>query len=76
MKMSKRDQTIMKMMKMANELLGNYTYDKCRAIWDMCSDWNSKHEGSEEIFMCEYQSDDSEFVNGFMIEDDIWVFED
>ena len=34
----------------------------------------STHTKDEEIFMCEYQSDDSEYVNGFMIEDDYWVF--
>lgn len=71
-----REQTILKMVKMADELVKNYSYDKYNEIWEICSDWNREHEGSEEIFMCDYQSDDSAYVNGFMIEDDYWVFED
>ncbi len=68
-----RNQTISKMMKMANELMKNYTWEKNKALWDMCYDWNSTHEESEEIFMCE-TSDDDDNVNGFMIEDDVWYW--
>lgn len=73
-----REQTIMTMMQKANQLLKEgYSHDKMMEIWDMASDWNDEHEDEkEQIFMSDYQSEDSEFVNGFMIEDDFWLFED
>lgn len=68
-----REQTISGMIAKANELKRNgWTRDGENAIWDMASDYNRTHD--DEIFMCEYQSDDSEYVNGFMIEDDYWTF--
>lgn len=69
-----REQLISKMFDMANKLLNNWAREGENAIWKLCIDWNMEHP-DEEIFMCEYQSDDSEYVNGFMIEDDWWVFE-
>lgn len=69
-----REETIRVMIQKATNLLKNWSRDEEDVIWTMCSDWNSKHE-NEEIFMCEYQSEESETVNGFMIEDDYWVFE-
>ena len=68
-----REQLISKMMNMANKLINKWTREEEDAIWTLCLDWNSEHP-DEEVFMCEYQSDDSEYVNGFMIEDDYWVF--
>lgn len=78
--MSKRDEVINLMMDKANDLVKNgWTRDGEMEIWNICSDWNSEHyEGSydeAEIFMCDYQSEDSDTVNGFMIEDDYWVFD-
>ena len=70
----KRADVIAEMIKRANSLLKAWDRDTFDSIWRMCSDWNGSHE-DDEIFMCEYQSDDSEYVNGFMIEDDYWVFE-
>jgi hypothetical protein len=73
-----REQTITKMLKMAVAITGkcsdDWTLDKETEIWNTCLDWNAEHE-DEEIFMCEYQTDDSEFVNGFMIEDDYFIVE-
>ena len=69
-----REKLISKLMDMANKLLNNWTGEEEDAIWKLCIGWNIEHP-DEEIFMCEYQSDDSEYVNGFMIEDDYWVFE-
>lgn len=69
-----RAEVIAEMIKRANSLLKAWDREIFDSIWSMCLDWNSEHE-DEEIFMCEYQSDDSEYVNGFMIEDDYWVFE-
>lgn len=70
-----REETIRTMIDKANKLTKHYSYDLWSEIWGICSDWNSEHyNDGEEIFMCEYQSDDSEYVNGFMIEDDWWVF--
>lgn len=66
-----RDQVISKMYEMANKI---GIREEADAIWALCSDWNREHP-DEEIFMCEYQSDGSECVDGFMIEDDWWVFE-
>ena len=71
--MANREQIIAEMVKKANAMLKNgWTREGENAIWDMASDYNRTHD--DEIFMCEYQSDDSEYVNGFMIEDDYWVF--
>ena len=69
-----REKLISKMRDMANKLINKWTREEEDAIWTLCLDWNREHP-DEEIFMCEYQSDDSEYVNGFMIEDDCWVFE-
>ena len=69
-----REKVIKEMIRRANALLKNWNRELFDSIWTMCLDWNREHE-DEEIFMCEYQSDDSEYVNGFMIEDDYWVFE-
>lgn len=74
-----REQTISKMMDMANALIGNWTRAGEDEIWTMCSDWNSEHP-DEEIFMCESDMDEygntTEYVNGFYIEDDHWIFEE
>lgn len=67
-----REQLIRRMFDMANKVV---TRDDADAIWTLCLDWNRDHP-DEEIFMCDYQSDGSEYVNGFMIEDDYWVFEE
>lgn len=69
-----REKVIMEMIRRANSLLKSWNRDLFDSIWTMCIDWNREHE-DDEIFMCEYQSDDSEYVNGFVIEDDYWVFE-
>ena len=66
-----REQLISMMFDMANKVR---TQDEADAIWRLCLDWNREHP-DEEIFMCDYQSDGSECVDGFMIEDDVWVFE-
>lgn len=69
-----REQTIREMITKANELKRNgWTRDGENAIWDMALDYNRSHD--DEIFMCEYQSEDSDYVNGFMIEDDYWTFD-
>ena len=69
-----RDTAISKMIRQANLLKKNgWTRDGENAIWDIASEYNRTHD--DEIFMCEYQSDNSEYVNGFMIEDDYWTFE-
>lgn len=74
--MEERRQYIITMMKKANELVENYTWEKNRELWDMAYDWNATHEESEEIFMCEIWEEDGYAGNGFMIEDDYWLFED
>ena len=75
----KRDDLISLMMDKAKALTKKWTRAGEDEIWEMCSNWNSEHYGGcydeAEIFMCEYQSEDSEYVNGFMIEDDYWTFE-
>ena len=68
-------ETIEIMLLKANELTKKYSYDLYSEIWEMASDWNRNHE-DEEIFMCDYQSDNSEFVNGFMVEDYVFIIED
>ena len=73
-----RNEMINKLRKMAIAITGDNsgkgTYDDHMAIWTMCNDWNREHE-EEEIFMCEYQTEDSEYANGIMIEDDYFIFE-
>ena len=71
-----RDEYIKEMFKKANELVKNYTWEKNRELWDMASDWNANHEEREEILMCEICKEDGYEGNGFMIEDDYWLFED
>lgn len=71
-----RTETIKKMMNKANQMYENgWTRDKENAIWDIAYDWNREHEESEEIFMCEIWKDDGYDGDGFMIEDDYWIFE-
>lgn len=71
--MTGKDKIIREMMQKANAMLENgWSRDIENEIWQTASDYNSTHD--DEIFMCEYQSDDSDFVNGFMIEDDYWTF--
>lgn len=70
-----RNETLKKLYRIANDLLKNYTLDKWNEMWDLCCDWNSTHDSSEEIFMSE-TCDEEERVNGFMIEDDVWRWED
>lgn len=74
--MTKREKMIAKMCKKANALHKNYTWEGWKKIWDMCSDWNSTHPESEEIFMCEHWNEETDLVDGFYIEDDYWIFED
>ena len=71
-----KERMITKMVKLANDLVKNYTWEKNKALWSMCSDWNSNHEESEEIFMCELDADDEHPNGGFCIEDDCWYFQD
>lgn len=72
-----REETIKKMMKLANEIMGkngkNWTRQKEDEIWNLSLDYNRDHE-DDEIFMCEYGDGDD--VEGFMIEDDYWLYED
>ena len=71
---TRREKQIIKMMKMANKLVKNYSWELNQKLWDMCSDWNSTHDEDDEIFMCE-TCDDNDNVNGFMIEDDVWYWQ-
>ena len=71
---TRREKQIIKMMKMANKLVKNYSWELNQKLWDMCSDWNSTHDENDEIFMCE-TCDDNDNVNGFMIEDDVWYWQ-
>lgn len=69
-----KEAIIKKMMQKANKMLRDgWSRDSENAIWELAFDYNRTHD--DEIFMCEYQSDDSEYVNGFMIEDDYWIFD-
>lgn len=70
---ARRQKKIDKLLTMANDLAKNYTWDGEMKIWDECSDWNRKHE-DEEIAMCEVAIE-SEYVNGFMIEDYVFTFD-
>ena len=70
-----RNETLKKLYRIANDLLKDYTLDKWNEMWDLCYDWNSTHDSNEEIFMSE-TCDEEEQVNGFMIEDDVWRWED
>lgn len=76
---NKRNELIRKMVKLAVQITGKnsgkWTWEKANKIWDMCSDWNREHEDCE-IFMCDYCSEDSEVVDGFMIEDDFFIYEE
>lgn len=72
-----RTDTIRNMMSKANRMLKEgWSSDVVSELWETASEWNSNHDEEEYIFMSDYQSDDSEVVNGFMIEDDFWVFEE
>lgn len=70
-----REKMLRKLYKIANDLFKDYTWDKWYEMWTLCSDWNSTHDSKEEIFMAEL-SDDDGWLNGFMIEDDVWRWED
>lgn len=54
----------------------NYSWEANSELWEMASSWNSEHDESEEIFMCEIWEEDGYDGNGFMIEDDYWYFKD
>lgn len=75
MSSSKRDKYIQIMVKKANKLCKRYTWEAWEEIWDMCSDWNSTHPETEEIFMAEHENDNGE-TDGFYIEDDYWIIHD
>ena len=70
----KRAEMIAKLERIGMELVKDYNWDTYCKMWDMCSDWNRDHEESLEIFMSEV-SDDDDNVDGFMIEDRIFRFE-
>ena len=70
-----REEIINEMTKKANKLMKKWTRDGENEIWRMASDWNSKHEADEEIFMSEAWDDAQENLIGFYIEDDHWTFE-
>jgi hypothetical protein len=69
-----REKMIEKMVKAANKLRKEYSWEAQKEIWEMCLDWNSEHE-DEEIFMCEHENEETGLVDGFYIEDDFWTFE-
>ena len=71
-----RNSYIKEMFKKANDLVDNYTWEKNCELWDMAYDWNAKHLEDEEIFMCEIYKEDGYEGDGFMIEDDYWLFKD
>lgn len=79
-----RNEMINKLQKMAiaitGENSGKGTWDDHMAIWQLCLDWNKEHEEDEEIFMCECEHDadgnPTEYVSGFYIEDDYFIFEE
>ena len=78
-RMKEREQMIRFMCRIANKLVcdgfKNNTWRANRKLWRMCSDWNSTHDSREEIFMCE-TSDDDNNVNGFMIEDEVFYWQE
>jgi len=69
-----RNDVIKKMFSIANDMRKNWTWDKYDELITIGSDWNAEHE-DEEIFCCDYQGEDSEYSNGIMIEDEIFIFE-
>jgi hypothetical protein len=73
-----RNEVIAEMRKKALAITGsnseNWTRDAENEIWTMAIDFNSSHDDSEEIFMCEH-CDDNETVDGFYIEDDYYLVE-
>lgn len=80
-----RLETIDLMINKAKEITGsnsrNWTRDAENEIWTLASDWNSAHYGSREagegeIFMCEIWKVDGYDYDGFMIEDDLFSYED
>lgn len=78
-----RSEIIKEMMEKAIAITGknskNWTRDAENEIWDMASDWNREHYGDNEypeIFMCEIHEEDGYDGNGFMIEDDYFLYEE
>ena len=69
-----RDEVIAMMIRLANEAINRDNGLIENVIWAISSEWNSTHSEREEIAMYEFQSEDSECVNGFMIEDDFWIY--
>lgn len=67
---------IEKMVEKANALVKNYTWEANTELWEMAYDWNANHDESAEIFMCEIWEEDGYDGNGFMIEDNYWLFKD
>ena len=57
---------------MADELVNDYSYDRYRTLEKMACDWNSDHDGDDEIFMSELRKEDGDNEDGFVIEDNIW----
>lgn len=68
-----RNDMLRLMYKKANELQKNYTWQGWEELWSMSSDWNSTHDEREEIAMYEHDNEETELVDGFYIEDDLWI---
>lgn len=69
-----KKETISLMMEKANKIYKDgWSWDAEMEIWSICSEWNSEHD-EDEIAMYEH-SDENNIVNGFYIEDDVWVFD-
>ena len=63
-----------------NDLVNHYSWDKYSELCDIVYAWNDAHPDLSGIFMCDISMDEdgneTEFVNGIMIEDDYFIFKD
>lgn len=62
------------MFRKANEVIKNWTRDGEDDLWHMANEWNRFNDDSE-IFMCEL-CDENNHINGFMIEDDTFYYQE
>ena len=73
-----REETIKAMITKALAITGAntdaWTREKEDEIWNMSSEWNSTHDGNEQIVVCEIYEEDGYSGDGFSIEDDVFYY--
>lgn len=63
-----------KMLKKAMSLYKKYSAETWDEVFEMSLAWNRNHDENNQICVVEHWNDETDEINGFSIEDEIFIF--